>query len=290
MMENLDAKIDKILEDNWINYPKSVQILKSLEMLLRFPKSNRMQNLLIMGESNNGKTTIAKRFLEKNPPYLEVHQEPVTNHVYEIVVRPVIMVQCPHIPHEKSLYYGILEQLNLPYRKTTRAEYLKQIVIKAFVEMKVKVLILDEIHHILSGSPAKQREFLNLIKYISNEAKISIVALGTNEASYALKAEKQLDTRFDKLIIPRWKNDDDFLKLLATIERIIDLEKESDLTEPALSNEIHSLSYGILGEVIKIVKKAAILSLEAGENKITLKTIKELNYTSPFENAPTSFY
>lgn len=290
MMENLDAKIDKILEDNWINYPKSVQILKSLEMLLRFPKSNRMQNLLIMGESNNGKTTIAKRFLEKNPPYLEVHQEPVTNHVYEIVVRPVIMVQCPHIPHEKSLYYGILEQLNLPYRKTTRAEYLKQIVIKAFVEMKVKVLILDEIHHILSGSPAKQREFLNLIKYISNEAKISIVALGTNEASYALKAEKQLDTRFDKLIIPRWKNDDDFLKLLATIERIIDLEKESDLTEPALSNEIHSLSYGILGEVIKIVKKAAILSLESGENKITLKTIKELNYTSPFENTPTSFY
>lgn len=290
MKVNNNERIDQVLKNGWINYPKAGQILKALEMLLRFHKSDRMQNLLIMGESNNGKTTLARRFVNAHPPYLETVDFEENNLPIEIVVRPVIMIQCPHIPHEKSLYYSILDQLNLPYRKTTKAEYLKQMVINAMKDMKVKILILDEIHHILSGSAAKQREFLNLIKYISNEVQVSIVALGTNEASFALKAERQLDTRFDKIVIPKWNYDDDFLRLLATIEKILPLEKQSDLIDDRLSLKIYQMSHGILGEVLKIMKLAAIESIESGEEKITSKTLVALNYQSPFDNSIITAY
>lgn len=285
-----NERIDAILKNRWIGYTRSNQILKALEMLLRFPDSDRMQNLLIMGESNNGKTTIARRFFNQHPPYLETIVEKGTGNVFEIVVRPVLMIQCPHVPHEKSLYYSLLDQMNLPYRKNTKPEYLKQTVINALIDMKVRVIIMDEIHHILSGSPAKQREFLNLMKFISNEAFVSIVALGTNEASFALKAEKQLDTRFDKMIIPQWKYDDDFLRLLATIEKILPLEKESNFVAEKISKEIYSMSHGIIGEVIKITKLAAIEAIESGDEKITVKTLKDLNYISPFDNSNIAFY
>lgn len=285
MNTDKNNRIDQILKNRWINYPKANQIFKSLEMLLRFQKSDRMQNILIMAESNNGKTTLARRFVNAHPPYFETIEEENSKLPIEIVVRPVIMVQCPHIPHEKSLYYSILDQLNLPYRKSTRPEYLRQTVINAMKDMKVQIMFLDEIHHILSGTANKQREFLNLIKYISNEAQVSIVALGTTEASFALKAERQLDTRFDKIIIPKWKYDDDFLRLLATIEKILPLEHQSDLTDDLLSSKIYQMSHGILGEVLKILKLAAINSIETGEEKISKKSLESLNYQSPFDNS-----
>lgn len=279
-----EERIDAILKDGWVNYSRSKQVLDSLEMLLKFPKNYRMQNLLIMGESNNGKTSIARRFLKNHQPYIATFMDEETNTPYESVVRPVIMIQCPHIPHEKSLYYNILEQLNLPYRKTTRAEFLKQTIISAFKDMNVKIIIMDEIHHILSGSAAKQREFLNLIKYISNEAQVSIVALGTTEASFALKAERQLDTRFDKIVIPKWQYDEDFLKLLLTIEKMIPLNNPSKLAQPEISRLIFQMSNGIIGEVFKIVRLAAIKSIETGEEQITVKGLKALNYVSPFDS------
>lgn len=279
-----EERIDAILKDGWVNYSRSKQVLDSLEMLLKFPKNYRMQNLLIMGESNNGKTSIARRFLKNHQPYIATFMDEETNTPYESVVRPVIMIQCPHIPHEKSLYYNILEQLNLPYRKTTRAEFLKQTIISAFKDMNVKIIIMDEIHHILSGSAAKQREFLNLIKYISNEAQVSIVALGTTEASFALKAERQLDTRFDKIVIPKWQYDEDFLKLLLTIEKMIPLNNPSKLAQPEISRLIFQMSNGIIGEVFKIVRLAAVKSIETGEEQITIKGLKALNYVSPFDS------
>lgn len=279
-----EERIDAILKDGWVNYSRSKQVLDSLEMLLKFPKNYRMQNLLIMGESNNGKTSIARRFLKNHQPYIATFMDEETNTPYESVVRPVIMIQCPHIPHEKSLYYNILEQLNLPYRKTTRAEFLKQTIISAFKDMNVKIIIMDEIHHILSGSAAKQREFLNLIKYISNEAQVSIVALGTTEASFALKAERQLDTRFDKIVIPKWQYDEDFLKLLLTIEKMIHLNNPSKLAQPEISRLIFQMSNGIIGEVFKIVRLAAVKSIETGEEQITVKGLKALNYLSPFDS------
>lgn len=290
MKPDNNDRIDQVLKNRWINYPKANQVFKSLEMLLRFPKSDRMQNLLIMAESNNGKTTLARRFVNAHQPYFETIEDEQTKLPIEIVVRPVIMVQCPHIPHEKSLYYSVLDQLNLPYRKSTKSEYLKQTVINGMKDMKVKILVLDEIHHVLSGSAAKQREFLNLIKYISNEVQVSIVALGTNEASFALKAEKQLDTRFDKVIIPKWNYDDDFLRLLATIEKILPLEKESDLIDDGLSLKIYQMSHGILGEIVKILKLAAIDAIESEEERITKRTLEKLNYHSPFDNSIIAAY
>ena len=45
------------------------------------------------------------------------------------------------------------------------------------------MLIVDEVHHLLAGSHREQRASLNLLKYLANELKICIVAVGTSDAS-----------------------------------------------------------------------------------------------------------
>lgn len=285
MKEKDDPRIDLILKNRWIGYTKSDSILKSMELLLKFPKSGRMQNLLIIGESNNGKTTIAERFLNKNPQYIATLEESATGHLYETVIKPVAMIQCPHIPHEKRLYYNILDELNLPYRKTTKVEYLQQQVIGGLVDMQVRVLILDEIHHILSGSGPKQREFLNLLKYLSNQAKVSFVALGTNDSRFVFQSDRQLDSRFDRLILPRWKYDKDFMRLLITIEQILPFDEEKQLLNSDISRRIFEMSHGIIGEVVKILKLAALEAMNKGTQKIDISILEALNYESPFENS-----
>lgn len=278
-----DNRVEQVLKNRWIHYTRAQEILDSMELLLRFPKSGRMQNLLIIGESNNGKTTIARRFLKQNPQYIATTEEPETGHLYEILIKPVAMIQCPHIPHEKRLYYNILDELNLPYRKTTKSEYLQQQVIGGLIDMKVRVLILDEIHHILSGSPAKQREFLNLIKYISNEAHVSFVALGTNDARFVFQGDRQLDSRFDRLILPRWKYGKDFLRLLATIDQFLPFQEPSNLISGEMSKLIFEMSNGIMGEVIKIIQLSSLKALELDNVHLNTDTLKNLNYSSPFD-------
>ncbi len=49
--------------------------------------------------------------------------------------------------------------------------------------------IIDEVHHLLAGSHRDQRRALNLLKFLTNELKIVIVAVGTSDAFHALQTD-----------------------------------------------------------------------------------------------------
>ena len=51
-----------------------------------------------------------------------------------------------------------------------------------------RMLFIDELHNILAGKSDVRREFLNLIRFLGNELRISIVGVGTREAYLAVSA------------------------------------------------------------------------------------------------------
>ena len=53
-------------------------------------------------------------------------------------------------------------------------------------------MIVDEVHHLLAGSVREQRQSLNQLKFLSNELRMPVVALGTSEALYAMQADPQI--------------------------------------------------------------------------------------------------
>ena len=60
-LSNEDRK-EFILEEKWITYPNAKEILDKLEFLYKHPKKSRMPCMLIVGETNNGKTSIINKF------------------------------------------------------------------------------------------------------------------------------------------------------------------------------------------------------------------------------------
>ncbi|KPY17276.1 Transposition helper protein [Pseudomonas savastanoi pv. phaseolicola] len=131
-------------EPRWIGYQAAHNILDTLESLLDAPKRPRMPNLLIVGDSNNGKTTIVRHFVKNHGEgYIDEHSE---------AVRPVILAQAPPSADEKDLYAAILETFWMPYRRTDSKLVLRYQVIHTMRELKVRMLIIDEIHSMLTGA------------------------------------------------------------------------------------------------------------------------------------------
>ena len=268
-------RIAHIMNEKWIGYPRAKNILNRLEELFEHPIIHRMPNLLLVGDTNNGKTVIVNRFEKQHQSYL-------TENETSLVI-PVMLIQAPPIPDEKRFYNAILDKLAVPYRINDRVERKEKQAMHILKNVQLKVLIIDEIHHVLAGSTAKQRVFLNVIKYLANELRISIVGVGTRDALYAFQSDPQLSNRFEPLLLPKWHMNEEYIRLLSSFESIMPLKKPSNLTEQVLATKILAMSEGVLGEITNIIKKASVAAIKNGDEKITKSTLESIDWKSPSE-------
>jgi type II secretory pathway predicted ATPase ExeA len=273
-------RIDYIRSPRWIGYPRAQEILDHLERLLTHPKSHRMPNLLIVGDTNNGKTMLVQRFCRRH--------KADDNPDGEAALVPVLFVQAPPVPDEGRFYNAILELLFAPYKSGDRVDRKQFQAIKLLRAVGLKMLIIDEIHHILAGSMAKQKAFLNVIKYLGNELQIPIVGVGTRDAFRAIQTDPQLSNRFDHAVLPRWSNDESFLRLLATFERTLPLRLPSNLIDGSLADKIYSMSEGYIGEVSHLLVAAATRAVETQHERIDKKLLDAVDWTAPSDRRKES--
>ncbi|CAM4210426.1 TniB family NTP-binding protein [Pseudoalteromonas ostreae] len=270
-----EERIEYILSSRWIGYSKAIDILGKLEDLLVYPKKHRMPCMLIVGDSNSGKTMIAERFIDLHPAYEREDNEGI--------VIPALFIQSPPTPSESRLYSNILSKLFAPFRPSDSAEKKHHQVKTIMAACNVKMLVIDEIHSLLAGPLDKQRVFLSVIRNLSNELKIPIVGLGTKDALRAIKTDPQLDNRFKPSLLPRWEMDTDFRRLLASFERMLPLANSSNLKSKAIAQKVYFMSEGLLGEVSDILTQAAIFAIRSGLESITLELLEKIDYESPKE-------
>lgn len=266
-------RVVKIRSPRWIGYPRTKAIIAKLEDLLAWPKSHRMPNLLVVGDTNNGKTMLVQRFRALHPAD--------DNPDGQGVRVPVMVIQAPPTPDEGRFYNAILELLFAPYRPNDRVDKKLAQVIKLLRHVELRMLVIDEIHHILAGNLNKQRAFLNVIKYLGNELQVPIVGVGTRDAFRAIQTDPQLANRFEPAMLPRWSLDSDFLRLLASFERMLPLAEPSRLHDPALATKLHSLTEGYLGELSSLLVRAAVRAVETGHERIDSKLIEKIDWTAP---------
>ena len=257
----------------WIGYQKAQDIFDHLKMLLGRPQQVRMGNLLLIGEPNNGKTSLLKRFCKLyGDGYVNDDTEPV---------RPIIYAESPPTPDEKALYISILEQFITPYRARDPVNVLRYQVIHLMRECHVKMLIIDELHSLLAGTAGKQREIMNVIKLLCNELKIPIVGAGTQAAVNILHTDPQHASRFDVATLPLWPLSKDFRKLLRSFEAVLPLKKPSDLQRKELCCKIHALCGGNLGDLHCLLSESAKAAITSGKEQIDLEILEGNAWVQP---------
>lgn len=251
----------------WIAYPAAKRVIDELNALVSYPRQTRMPSMLIIGKPNNGKSSILEKFEELNPPSDE-------NSAEDDLIIPVMKVEASRAD-AKFLYIEILSKLWAPFLPTQTLAVLRYQAVNIMRDKKLKVLMIDEFHSLISGTRAQQQEVLREIRYLSNTLHLSIVGAGTSSAVNVTKHDAQYTSRFTTIELPTWSLNQDYLRLLLSFEQGLPLRKPSNLATPEKAKAILSKSEGVLGNIHAIIKRSAIEAIRSGSESITMEIINK---------------
>jgi len=267
-------RLARVPANRWIGYSRATQAVALLERLLaREPGRVRPRNLLVVGPTNNGKTAIAEHFLRTHPQHISDDGE------HEII--PVLLVQMPPSPTVGRLYAAMLAGLGMPGTIYSRSPDRESMAMRLLRQVGCRMLLLDELHNLLAASGSRQRELLNLLRYLGNELRIPIACFGTREAYLAIRSDDQLENRFEPFLLPAWEDGPEFGRLLASFEAVLPLCELSGLGALATRAHVLRRSEGTIGEVAALLAAAMEAALLAGEERIGRSALDTAEYQPP---------
>ncbi|MFM0363086.1 TniB family NTP-binding protein [Paraburkholderia sediminicola] len=263
-----DERIIGLLRDRWIDYPRATQALRQLERLYETPRRDRMPCLLLHGDSNIGKTKITAKFRRAHPNEFDERSG--------VERCSVVSMQMPPTPDQHRFYSGLLFELGAPHNAAAGLASLERLARDILRRVSPRMLVVDEIHHLLAGTYREQRASLNLLKFLANDLQISMVLVGTRDAVLALQTDTQMISRYTPFEIPRWRESDGLRRLLAAFERILPLRKPSDLARREIVQFVLSASGGLTGEISTMLNNAAELAIRNGDELIDMRHLEHV--------------
>ena len=269
-----DQRIRAILGGRWVEYARAGQALRILNLLLEHPRTTRMPSIAVYGDSGMGKTMIMQRFRAQHPPLFDGQAG--------IERTRVLALQLAGKPGERRLYAQILSALGVPQNPRAAVVELEQVALRLMRAMDVQVLLLDEVHNLLSGTFREQRIVLNTLRYISNELQISLVCFGINDAREAISGDVQLARRLEEFPLTRWAADDAFEDLVLAIIRNLPLHNPTVLSARAIRRMLQ-VTDGITSKVFRLVHQLAIEAIKSGAERLTDEAVNHWQPMTPNE-------
>ncbi|MEN6451482.1 MAG: TniB family NTP-binding protein [Thermoguttaceae bacterium] len=272
-----EQRLQYVRADRWIGYTRANEALKLLNELMTTPSKQRMPNLLLTGETNNGKSMIIEKFRRSNPPISHPDREEM----------PVLVMQMPSEPSVIRFYTALLTALGAPSQLRMRLADVEQRALHLLRATSVRVLVIDELHNVLAGRGEARREFSNLLRFLGNELRIPLVGAGTRDAYLTIRADPQLENRFAPFVLPRWEPDQQACTLLASFAASFPLRRPSSIATPDMATYLLTRCEGTIGELTALLTEAAVVAIESGAECINQRTLQMSTYKGPSERRRT---
>jgi hypothetical protein len=294
---SLVDRIRSIWEDGYIEYARANYISKQIDELLKRPKTLRPQNLALIGCPGNGKSALMCRYKESHSPtpkiYIQgqpgngksgllkqtVKLNPRHSELPAEII-PVLYVTAPIGGGEGRLLSWLLREIGYVDWDLGTIDAKWKRVLNALSCCKVQLVIVDDIQNMLVGGKRKF-EALYAIRNISNCLGIPAVFAGSEEVQDVFEGDTSLTTRLQVLELPLWRENHDFRQFLVGIQATLSLKKNSHLYEKQTAHRIFDLTKlldpedrpGILVNILKLVKSAAVEALRNGSEQVTIKDL-----------------
>jgi len=251
-----------ILSDRYLSYPRGEEVVARLLAMASAPRRRRMTSLLVYAAPNMGKTTLIDRFLAL---YRRATEDSGAS--------TVVSMQAPPTVDEKRFYAAFLEALPALVPDTTVTR-LAAMVRRQLEARNVRLLIIDEMQHILGQRPAAVQVVLNTLKCLSNELSISIAGFGTGEAKSLIKSDPHLAERFDVVGLPEWAK-----KTKWTVDVVREKVAWFPLRQPtevdrALMDMLRRVAGNLPGRWLDYLERAALEAINSGVERITPEILK----------------
>ena len=254
------VRIRAIRTERWIGFGRARRVVEHLSALCEYPPSTRPPGLAIYGHSGMGKTMLVEKFRRNHPPAF--------NSAVGFETSPVLAISLTSRPTERRVYAQLLMALGVSVNERATLLELEIKAIRLLKDSMVRVLVFDEVHNLLAGSPREQRVILQLFRHLSNELKASLVCLGVADARDAIAGDVQLARRLDQLVLPRWKGDEEFQEMVTAILRSLPLKRPSVLSAQGLRHLVR-IADGITARVFGVLNELAIDAVETGAECIS---------------------
>jgi len=232
-----------------------------------------MRGLLVIAESNNGKSRLARECLAKNP------LDP--NEGGDHVRLPALCLELPAKPDEAAVLDGLLIALNQPFRRKDSLTERRDQLVKIMQRCEVRALLVDEISRLLGSRQDVRRVVMDALRYLANRVPAPLVAFSTKRGANALAASDEMINRMHPVVLPVWNLDDAFRSLVADFEALLPLREPSRLTKKSMVATIHAMSGGLIGEVRDILEAALAAAFASGAESIDETLLRSLDWTAP---------
>jgi Cdc6-like AAA superfamily ATPase len=242
------ALLAAVERDRWIGYPAGDAGLLRLGELFAMRPRVRMPCLLIYGVSGAGKSMLLEKFKRDHAPKRSNRSGQ----------RPIIATQMPPVPVIRSLYGEMVRTLGGNVRPTARYYELEHTAISLLSHANPRMLIIDEIQHLLSCSAREQRAALNMVKFLSNERRMTIVAAGTHEALHVMRFDPQIASRFEQMELPVWSESDELRRFIAGYLAMLPVQKNPAAIDQRFVEYLLALTDGVTGRIIDLLRRAAV--------------------------------
>jgi len=263
---------DAIRRDRWIEYAAASKILALLENIFDQPKSIRPPCAMIVGETNTGKTSIARDFQHRHTPQRSA-DETDTKH-------PVVFVETPPGPFLGEFYGGLLRAVNAAVPETLSRQRAETQILNLFPAIGVRMIFVDEIHNILPGSRDQRTIFLNGLKFLTNSLQIPIVVIGTRQAESAFQTDQQFGSRFEPVRVPIWQPGEHYGKFIQTYVTSSGFDMDKSFKTKRITESIQSRTKGRTGDTLKLLRYAMYRSLGNGTNCLHASILDEMEFVS----------
>lgn len=260
-------RIEFCLRDCWVEYSVATRILSYMEDIYHHPKLERTPHLLLIGRSDNGKSSLMREFIRRHP-LLEAQQQGGK-------AGCVVWITMPAQPTQSQVWSEILWALMVGHRDRDPPSRKLRQVMEVMQYVGVKVLAIDEFNHVANAGK-ESGKLLGELKVLGNKLKIPIIASGTEASMNVLNSDIQMKTRFQQVVLDRWALDREFRSFLATYETLLPLAKPSDLASRELATKIYGMSGCAIGGIVKVIKAAAVHAIRSGRECIDAEILSSM--------------
>lgn len=236
------------------------------------------RNLAIIGESGIGKSTVAEKVVNACRKFLgrEMHSN------------AILQVRLASKATIASLAEDILGLVGDPhFGRRVDPGIAERRIITMLKGRKVKVVVIDEAHHLLHGKGAKGRYHLaESLKNIGDMAGVVFIFVGTPELIDLMQQNKQFARRVRTLVRLRpfdWNDPDgrdNLLLLLHSIDVALGFKELAGFDLPDLAFRIYQAVSGIPGATIEFLVEVGKFAREQRKKRIELEDLQAVYLSS----------